>query len=819
MKVLKRNNITVNYDSEKVLHAVLMAIKETKWPLAIGQSQLDLKLAKHQQAELVAAKVTEEVLALGIDVISTEQLQDIVEKVLEDINPEAGKRYILYRNHREKTRSKRRSYKILSDDFISKFKKLDSPMDQLGSFVYYRTYSRWLPEESRREFWWETIRRAVEYNISLDPMLSKEAAIKEAEELFENIFNLKQFMSGRTFWVGNTDVANKYPIANYNCAFNAIESLKQLKQVFYLLMVGSGVGISVQKKYVSKVEPIRSNYELINAHYIPLPAEERVDHTTMHFIDNTQVKLVVGDSKEGWATAIDLFFDIISSNMYKKVKTIIIDYCHVRPKGEELKTFGGTASGPESLLKMFDKIDKVIKSASVRQNTTHFKLRPIDIVDIVNIIGENVVSGGVRRTSEIILCDDDDDEVIQAKSNLYTTVDGKWVINQNLLHRQMSNNSIIYSKKPSRERLHYIMECMRKSGEPGWVNEEAAKKRNPRFKGVNPCGEILLDSKGLCNLQTVNLAAFIEMLYQSLPTQEQMLQLEDDFLFGATGALNLTKLFKAIKLAVRSSYRMTMAELELPDWDVVQKEQRLLGISMTGIQDAFNALNLDWIQKRSLLTELHDYARAVANEYAEEAGLNAPDLITTIKPEGTLSQLAGVSSGIHFSHSPFFIRRVRTSATDPITKVAEELGWPVYPEVGQDAETCTTKYVEFPAKAPNGRTKYDVSAIEQLEEYKLFMETYVDHNASITVHVRPHEWEEVEEWIWNNWDSCVALSFLALEDNYYEALPYEAITEEEYNKRVSEMAPFFPSLLAKYVTEKDSDLDASDCSSGLCPIR
>jgi ribonucleoside-diphosphate reductase alpha chain/ribonucleoside-triphosphate reductase len=199
---------------------------------------------------------------------------------------------------------------------------------------------------------------------------------------------------------------------------------------------------------------------------------------------------------------------------------------------------------------------------------------------------------------------------------------------------------------------------------------------------------------------------------------------------------------------------------------------------------------------------------------------NSPLLVTTIKPEGTLSQLPTVSSGVHYSHSPYYIRRIRVNSDDPVVKVCEELGYPIKPEVGQDIETCKTKVVEFPVKAPEGITKYDVSAITQLENYKMFMEHYVDHNCSITVHVRSHEWELVEQWVWDNWDNIVAVSFLSLDDSFYDLLPYEDITQEEYELRKSKMPPFLPRLISKY--ELGLELEVADdpsCASGACPIR
>jgi hypothetical protein len=233
-----------------------------------------------------------------------------------------------------------------------------------------------------------------------------------------------------------------------------------------------------------------------------------------------------------------------------------------------------------------------------------------------------------------------------------------------------------------------------------------------------------------------------------------------------------------------------------------------------------NALNYTTEQENELLTRLKETSWKSAREYAKELNIPVPKLITTVKPEGTLSLLPVVSSGVHYSHSPYYIRRIRINANDPLCKVCEELDYPVFPEVGQTEEDCTTKVIEFPVKAPEGKTKFDISAIEQLENYKRFMKYYVDHNCSITVTVKDNEWELVEEWIWNNWDEVVAVSFLSLSDSFYQLMPYEAITKEEYEKRVVEMKTFIPSLLGKYEKEEvEIDLGDSECANGVCPIR
>ena len=276
----------------------------------------------------------------------------------------------------------------------------------------------------------------------------------------------------------------------------------------------------------------------------------------------------------------------------------------------------------------------------------------------------------------------------------------------------------------------------------------------------------------------------------------------------------------AQRLAARGGYRMTCKKLEIHQWDEVQQRDRLIGCSLTGWQDMVNAVGLDHQAQCSLLEKLRDTAHQAAEEIARELGQKAPLLVTTVKPEGTLSLLPTVSSGIHYSHAPFYIRRVRINASDPLCKVCEELGYPVYPEVGQDAQNCRTKVVEFPVKAPKGRVKADVSAIEQLENYRMFMKHYVDHNCSITVHVRSHEWEAVEQWVWDNWDDIVALSFLSFDDSFYELMPYEEITEEEYNRRKNAMKAFEPFLIAKYEQEEtDLDVGTSECPTAVCPNR
>ena len=781
MNVRKRSGKVVPFDAEFIRRAVTLAAA------AAGEHDPD---GVDRVTEAVQARLE----AAGQDIVDIERIQDTVEETLfQQQFYRTAKNYILYRVQKEKERASGQWQEgILTREFLSPYKHAPNPMEQLGAFVYTRTYSRYLPKQGRREFWWETVRRAVEYNASLAP-----TSREEAEKLYDNIYHLRQFLSGRTLWVGGTPVAEKYPMANYNCAFTVINDFAAYHDLFYLLMVGSGVGVRVLKSDAEQLPPVRTDLKILHKSYDPVPANQRLEYTNLTFQRDTAT-LAIGDSKEGWAQAISRYFELLTNREYQGINTLVVNYDSIRPKGERLKTFGGTASGSGSMMTMLAKIHKVVTAAGAREGAARAQLRPIDLLDIANIIGENVVSGGVRRTSEIGLVDADDQTCIQAKSNLYRQVNGHWEIDKSIAHRQMSNNSIFYRHKPTREKLHWHLQQMRYSGEPGWINEEAGLKRRPNFCGCNPCGEILLDANGLCNLTTVNVMAFVQ---------------ED-------GTLDRAGLLEAQRLSARAGYRMTCRELEMYRWDRVQKRDRLLGCSLTGWQDMVNATGMDRTQQAELLDALRAQAHKAANELADQLGGNRPLLVTTIKPEGTLSLLPTVSSGVHYSHSPYYIRRVRINAADPLCRVCEELGYPVLPEVGQDPDNPTTKVLEFPVKAPAGRVKGDVTAIEQLENYKMFMEHYVDHNCSITVHVRENEWDDVEQWVWDHWDDIVALSFLSYDDNFYELLPYEEIDQAEYERRKADMRPFNPALLCRYEHEEtELDIGASDCASGVCPIR
>lgn len=710
---------------------------------------------------------------------------------------------------------------FLSKEFLDKFPTQPEHMNELASFVFYRTYSRWLPSLKRRETFKEAIARAVDYNIGIgfkhtmslgydNETSMKESAVQEAEVLFESIFNLNQFLSGRTHWVGGaeTHVADKFPLSNFNCAFVEPKIWSDFGQIFYLLLVGTGVGIRLSKENVANLEPVRTDFELTHSEFHPLPKEERIETTTLKLLDNGYAKIYVGDSKEGWVEAFNAFFKLITMKQYSYIKHIKISYNSIRPKGERLKTFGGRASGHEPLMAMFSKINLAIRGeldsslAPLEQTEDkHNILRPIHCMDIANLMGANVVVGGVRRTAEIVLCDEDDSEIISAKRDYW--------LNPSLSHRAMSNNSIIFEDQPTKEKLIGIIENIKKNGEPGFFNFKTAKKRRPGARGVNPCGEIILDNKGVCNLTTIVVTAFIREV-------------------NGVPVLDAGRLARAQRLSVRAGLRMTTLDLELPDWDTVHKRDRLVGCSVTGWRDAMEMLGYDEEKETELMNYLEQIAISEAQGYSTFLRISNPLLITTVKPEGTLSQVAnGVSSGIHASFAPFYIRRVRINADDPLAKVAFALNWRISPEVDTEGDSydeqmknAKTLVVDFPVKSGATKTSDEQTAKEQFENYLRFQRSYTEHNTSVTIYVKDHEWEEITDMIYDNWDEFVGVALLPHHGGDYQLAPYEKITEEAYEALKLQMEPFNIDLL-NFIEENETEKDVENmtsCDTGSCPI-
>jgi adenosylcobalamin-dependent ribonucleoside-triphosphate reductase len=779
---------------------------------------------------------------------------------------------------------------LFSQDFLSNYADFSPRMNDLGAFVYLRTYSRYLPEKKRREVWKETVKRAVEFNIMQEwehcnrigmPITKqrKERMKEEAIEFFESMYNLNQFLSGRTMWAGdyNNKGIQKFAMANFNCAYTKISKWDDLGDLFYALLVGTGAGFGCRLEDAKQLPPIRNKGYQLNFEPYEYVGHPGLKDESFIVEGERAVTIVIGDSKEGWVKSLNLFFEALTNPRYKTKEFIRLNFNYIRPNGTPLKTFGGTASGPEPLREMFEGIYKTIRNELDSENleplevdssnTQYVHVRPIHIMDIANLIGYNVVVGGVRRTAEIFLLDPHDYESVFAKFGL----NGLWTEEHynkfleieravlqaqipyprvrfekmkidyktkgfyegtGLHHRRMSNNSVAFIDKPNREYVMMLCDMMQLEGEPGMINlYEAARRilkaqgvKRPDHEsivtiaqeiGVNPCAEIILFSKGLCNLTTINVKNFVH---------------EVKSYKGSRYVLDREGLIKAQRLSARAGLRMTLIQLELPEWHRVQSMTRLTGCSMTGYQDAMEMLGWDQSQQDELLDVLKKVSHSAVEQYADELRIPIPLFVTTIKPEGTLSQVAGgVSPGLHFSHAPYHIRRIRINSKDPLALAVRDSGWTINPEVGtsgadyyEQMSNARTWVVDFPVATGSKRTKEDVSALEQFEIYRHFQRNYTDMNTSNTITVKPDEWRELFEKIFHNWDEYVGVSFLALDGGTYQLAPYETISKNEFEDMSSIHKPLRLDMLARYDVELYSDqLDEimEGCENGACPIR
>ncbi|MCQ6531111.1 ribonucleoside-triphosphate reductase, adenosylcobalamin-dependent [Bacillus mycoides] len=735
--------------------------------------------------------------------------------------------------------------KILTDKFINQYPNTPKHMNALANFVFYRTYSRYLPNKERREYWKETCIRAVEFNINLHYKHIKKKGLElnvqqlrtEGEELFDNMFNLKQFLPGRTLFIGGApyNIAEKFALANFNSGFLNITHWADFCDLFYLLMVGTGVGFKATKELVKNLPPIRKDLEIKFYPYTPVEVSQRLQNTNLIGKEYGCMELLVGDSKIGWVDSLRYYFDILTKIEYRHVHTLYVSLNHLRAKGETLHTFGGIAPGPLPLKELFYKIQKVIRN-EIDSNLvpleiidkTLVKVRPIHVLDIGNLIAATAIAGGIRRSAEIFLFDIDDYECLFAKYGINGTWSEKnhheilekmnqanipipkWLQNfkqtnaylPSLSHRHMSNNSISFTNKPSKKFIDFLFTMMRAEGEPGFLNFSSAQKRRPNFDGVNSCAEVLLASYGVCNLTTINLVQFVK---ETKITNTSTI----------TRKLDIDSLKKAQRLSVRAGLRTTLLELELPKWNEIQQRDRLIGASLTGFKDAMELIKADLNYEKQLLKILRTEAHKEVKRYAKELSVSSPLLVTTIKPEGTVSLLAGgVSNGLHYSHSSYYIRRIRIDASDPLAKTAMALGWEVNAEIGTPGPTKESQFknahtlvIDFPVASSSEYTKETISAQEQLTNYFLFQKYYTDHNSSTTITVKNSEWEGLSEMIYKQWVDFTAVSFISHNGGSYSLMPYESITEEQYNQLIKDYKPFDPNILRLF-DNKDSNTNS-----------
>ena len=764
MQVIKRDGTRQEYLGSKIEKAVEKAMFATYMVIE------PTMLAEPFQVSLHVWDVVKD---LRRDVSISELEKIIYRKLNDDGYSDAAINYIEYKTKRDIARSKHK----LTQEFLDKYPDYPDCMDELAKFVYIRTYSRWLPDKNRRETWKETCARAINGNCSYLPTEDG-----EPEKLFDNMFNLRQRISGRMLWMGGTEALDKTPLAAYNCSGMVMDSIEAFQELFYLLMVGTGVGCRVLKEDIAKLPKFDITKKLYHVK-TPVPQGTLLEHTKVSNYGYSVI-ITVGDSKEGWCEALTAYLITMADNV---TKSISIDYSYIRPQGAPLKTFGGYASGYKSLQEMFEKLHKIIVKES-----TDGKLRPLNVADMCNIIGQNVVAGGTRRTAELILFSPDDEEMLHAKENL----------DPEHYFRYMSNNSMYLEEKPSHEELSKIMKSIKETAEPGFINVAGAKDRRSDFDIVNPCAEILLPAKAVCNLTNINVSKFID----------------------ERGNVMIPQLKEACRLSARACYRLTEPELELDGWSEIHHRDRLIGCSITGWQDAV-AGTLSKSDQEVLLMLMKMWVNDAANEYADENHRPRPVLYTTVQPDGTGGLISGCSAGVHYNHSPYYFRRVRISANSPLYQAVKYLdGWQIDNEVGQ-GDDGNTKVITFPCKSKSTITKYNVSAIEQLEQYKMMQKYYVDHNTSITVTVKDDEWDAVVDWLDNNWKYVVGISFLSLNQDYYPLMPYEECTKEQYLELKSKMAPLDPELVNKYEFElqtvgKDFEIDESgECEDGHCPVR
>lgn len=625
----------------------------------------------------------------------------------------------------------------------------------LGEFVYYRTYARWIEEEGRRETWIETVDRYMNF---MRENLGNKLISQEYTEIRTMILTQGIVPSMRLLQFAGL-AARSTNVCAYNCSFIAPTCLEDFAEIMYVSMCGTGVGFSVESKHVQK---------------LPMIKLQTGGKCPIHIID---------DSKEGWCQALT-----IGLKTWFDGKDIFFDYSLLRPAGARLKIMGGKSSGPEPLRQLLMFVHSKILSKQGQHLST------LDVHDIICKIGEVVVSGGVRRSALISLSDLHDYDLRDAKK-------GEFYIEEP--QRSLANNSAVYEEKPTAtEFLEEWIALMKSgSGERGIFNRGGLKKTLPERRvqflgdaieelGTNPCGEILLKSKQFCNLSEV------------------IAREEDDE----------ASLLKKIKYAtILGTYQSTLTyfpRILSKEWQQNCEDERLLGVSITGQWDCKAVRNPE------LLRKLKDYSIEVNKEYAEQFGINKSTCITCVKPSGTVSQVFDTASGLHARHSPYYIRRIRISATDSLFAMLRDQGVPYHAEVGQSIDSATTYVLEFPVKSSHGAmVRNNLSALDQLEYWKVVKENYTEHNPSVTISIGEDEWIPVAHWLYQNWDILGGLSFLPRSNHVYQLAPYEEIDEERYHELAKKLEHIdFSQIILYEMNDQTEVKNELACVAGACDI-
>ena len=623
------------------------------------------------------------------------------------------------------------------------------------AFIHTSRYSRWLPEKNRRESWGETVGRYIE-NVVF-PIMDEKGDMRVMDQIESAICDLEIMPSMRAMMTSGPALERDNTCA-YNCSYLPVDDPKAFDEAMFILLCGTGVGFSVERQYVNKLPEVPER----------LFASEDT--------------IVVADSKEGWAKAYRKLLALLWAGEVPKW-----DVSKVRPAGAKLKTFGGRASGPAPLVELFNFTIGKFKGAAGR------KLSSIECHDIMCKIGEVVVVGGVRRSAMISLSNLSDDRMRHAKS-------GQWWENQG--QRALANNSTSYTEKPDMETFmrEWLALVESKSGERGIFNRQASQKqaakngrRNPDWDfGTNPCSEIILRPYQFCNLTEVVVRAT-----DTIDTLSHKVKLA------------------TILGTIQSTY--TNFPYLRKKWKDNTEEERLLGVSLTGIMD-----NPLMTSKNNGLEATLEHLRNVAintnAEWADRLGIPRSAAITCVKPSGTVSQLVDSASGIHARHSPYYIRTVRGDNKDPLTQFMKDMGVPAEPCVMKPDNTTV---FSFPVKSPEGAvTRNDMTAIEQLETWLTYQRYWCEHKPSVTVSVRDEEWMEVGAFVYKYFDEMSGVSFLPHSDHTYQQAPYQDATKEEYESLLAQMPTKIDwAKLSEYETEdgtKSSQTFA--CSGDVCEI-
>ncbi len=744
-KVEKRDGTIVPFNIDKVANAIYKAM------IASGEGS-DL------EASMVANKVFADLLKISKRhknfTPTVEGIQDSVEKelMLSDY-VQTAKNYILYRQERSKKREEvgavPEHVKKMANESKKHFR------NALGEFVYYRTYAKWIAEEGRRETWVETVDRYIDF---MKENVGNKLTKKEYSEVRMGILKQEVMPSMRAMQFAG-EAARKTNVCMYNCSYTAPESFQDIAEVMYISMCGTGAGWSVESRNVQKLPQIKMQ------------------------TGKKEKTFVVADSKEGWCDAL-----VKGMETWADGKDVEFDYSQIRPAGARLKTMGGKASGPDPLIRLLSFTREVMLSRQGRRLTN------LNVHDILCMIGDCVVSGGVRRSAMISLSDLDDDQIRDAKKGQFYMTDPQ---------RSLANNSAVYESKPSNVEFmeEWIALMKSGSGERGIFNRGGLKDQLPerRLKqfseeempawGTNPCGEIILQPKQFCNLS--------EVIARKEDTEASLL--------------------RKIRLAtILGTYQSAMTHFPYLSnkWRENCEQERLLGVSITGQWDSPVA------RKANVLKKFREESLKMNKEYAKKLKVGESTCITCVKPSGTVSQMVDCASGMHQRHSQYYIRRVRISGTDSLFKMLKDQGIPYYPEVGQSMENATTWVLEFPVKAPDGSIfKDDISAIDQLEHWKTVKESYTEHNPSVTISVGEDEWIEVANWLYKNWEILGGLSFLPRDNHVYQLAPYEACDENRYNEMSKRMQNIDFSKIMSY--EKNDETDVKKelaCAGGTCEV-